>query len=318
MLIFLYKLQHTAVYCLHFVPPENIKRSIRNSFKMDFNVSIQLIFLCVVNIIFAFSGMILNTLVIACFWKSSQLRKKLCHFMIMVLSCIDLVSVVVNNPGMLFYLVSWLTEDYDLLPKIKTYFKYSDKLYGSSLLALLLMNIERYLGAYYPIFHHTSVTRRRWLALLAILLILHAASSVISTNGIIISEAIHVAIYIIVIFPLFVFLNFKLFKISRKIRRQNAISPGNRTTVNLKSISTCFFAVGCIGLLSIPSGVYIVFNINPENDWTSKAMLTYIWATTIYSMNSTFNSLIFFWKNKILCTEGIKILKTVKDRLLGF
>jgi hypothetical protein len=29
-------------------------------------------------------------------------------------------------------------------------------------------------------------------------------------------------------------------------------------------------------------------------------------------MNSTFNSLIFFWKNKILRTEGMKIIKGLK------
>jgi hypothetical protein len=29
-------------------------------------------------------------------------------------------------------------------------------------------------------------------------------------------------------------------------------------------------------------------------------------------MNSTFNCLIFFWKNKILRTEGMKLIKSMK------
>ena len=31
----------------------------------------------------------------------------------------------------------------------------------------------------------------------------------------------------------------------------------------------------------------------------------------------SFNSLIFFWKNKVLRDEGIKIIKKIKDRVLG-
>ena len=276
----------------------------------------QLLLLCVLNIIFTFSGIILNALVIASFGKSSQLRKKSCHFMIMVLSCFDLVSVVTNNPGLLFYIIFWLMEKYDLLLKMGIYFSFTDKFYGSSLLILFVMNLERYLGVFYPVFHHTSITRRRLLTLVAILFTFQIALSAISLNDSIISTTAHLVTFIVVIFPPFVFINFKLFKMSRNIRRQKAISPRNRAKVNLKSISTCLLAVACIAILSIPSIVYIVFNIKPHDHIASNAVLTYIWAGTVYSMNSTFNSLIFFWKNKILRTEGIKILKTVKYRLV--
>jgi hypothetical protein len=36
------------------------------------------------------------------------------------------------------------------------------------------------------------------------------------------------------------------------------------------------------------------------------------WAKTITLMNCTFNSLIFYWKNKVLRTEGLKVLKSLK------
>ena len=101
---------------------------------------------------------------IASIWKSSPLRKKLCHFMIMVLSCFDLVTVTTNHPGVLLYLISWLMGDYDLLLTMGIYLKYSIVFCVFSVLALLVMSIERYLGAYYPIFHRTSVTRRRLLS----------------------------------------------------------------------------------------------------------------------------------------------------------
>ena len=285
---------------------------------MDLNVYIQLIFLCVVNIIFTFSGIILNTLVIASFWKSSQLRKKLSHFMIMVLSCFDLVSVVTNHPATLLYLNFWLREDYDFLLNWTVYMNFVTLFYVFFFFALLVMSIERYLGAYYPIFHRTSVTKRRLLTLLAILLIVHTILYVISTNDMIISWTSVVIIFLVSSSPPLLNFNFKLFKISREVRRKRAILPENRATINLKSISTCLLVVACLMVLSSSVIVCVAFIIISENNRQAfNVRLSYTWSTSIWNTNCTFNSLIFFWKNKVLRTEGIKILKKFKDRLVG-
>ena len=284
---------------------------------MDLNVYIQLIFLCVINIIFTFFGIISNTLVIVSFRQSSHLRKKLCHFMIMVLSCFDLVAIITNHPGLLLYLISWLREDHDLLSIWWTYLELVIAFLGPSLSAFLVMSIERYLGTYYPLFHRTSVTRRRLLTFLAILLIYQITLHVISTNDIIIPRPIILILFYTTVWPPMLYLNAKLFKISRKVRRGNATSPEKRTTIDLKSISTCSLVVACLVALSIPSIPYIIFNINGENRQGSNARLSRIWGTTIFTINGTFNSLIFFWKNKVLRTEGIKILKALKGRLVG-
>ena len=281
---------------------------------MDLNVYIQLMFLCVVNVIFTFSGIVSNTLVIACIWKSSQLRKKLCHFMIMVVSCFDLLAVVTNQPAILLYLISWLSDYYDLLSTCWLYMDFVSVFFGFSLSALLLMSIERYLGAYYPIFHRTSVTRRRLMTMLVMLLIFLIILQVIATDDMIISRTFHVVVYVIAVFLPLVFLNFKLFKISRKVRRR--ISPEKRTTINLKSISTCLSIVACIVVLSIPTSLYTIFIMSTENKEASNVRLSFIWTITFLTMNSTFNSLIFFWKNKVLRLAGIKILKTLKERVV--
>ena len=274
---------------------------------MDLNVYVHLIFLCVVNIIFSFTGIVSNTLVIASFWKSSQLRRKLCHFMIMVLSCFDLVAVVTIHSGILYYLILWLMEDYDLVPKVKMYLHISDAFLGFSFLALLVMSIERYLGAYYPIFHRTSVTRRRLLTLFAIFLIVFAVMYIISSYDLVISTEVFVIIFMVLFFTPFMFVNFKLLTIARKMHR--AVSPGKKTTINLKNISTGLWAVACTLVLTILNSVFVAFNLAEKS--TNTKQLSYIWMLTCNTMNCTFNSLIFFWKNKVLRTEGMKIVKTV-------
>ena len=285
---------------------------------MQLNFYIQLILLFVVNLIFTFTGIVSNTLVIASFWKSSQLRKKLCHFMIMVLSCSDLVVVVTNHPGILLCIIFWLRGDYDLLLKWAFYMDFVTIFYAYSFLLLFVMSIEQYLGAYYPIFHRTSVTRRRLLTLLGILLIFHTALHVICTNDMIISSTPVITTYIVTVFLPLVYLNFKLFKISREVRRRKVASPETRTTINLKSISTCLLVVGLVVVSSTSASADIVFDIITENNQPSSVRLSFIWSVTIWNTNCTLNSLIFFWKNKVLRTEGVKMLKTLKDRLLGF
>ena len=282
---------------------------------MDLNVFIHLIFLCVVNIIFTISGIILNTLVVISFWKSSQLRKKLCHFMIMVLSCFDLLTVVTNSPALLIFLICWLLEDYDLLPMLVTYMHVSGVFLAFPFFTLLVMSVERYLGVYYPIFHHTSVTRRRLLTLLAILLVLSSLMLTNSRGGLVISNPLIIIILVALFLPPFIFVNFKLFIITRKVQRERAVSMEKGKRKNLKNISTALWVVGCLVLFYIPTSVNIAFNVAGKSFNTIK--FSSIWALTCWAMNCTLNSLIFFWKNKVLRTEGIKILKALKDRLVG-
>ena len=284
---------------------------------MDSEVYIQLIFLCVVNLILAFSGVVSNTLAIASFLKSSQLRKKVSNLMIMVLSCVDFVAVVTIHPVFALYMVFWSTEDYDLLHKMKSYAHFATFFLGFSFLALLVMSIERYLAMYYPIFHRNSVTKRRLLKLLAVLFILYfTILMIIYANDWVISITVFTIVFMAIVFPPIVFINYKLYKISRNIRRIKATSPEKRTTINLKNIHTCLLAVACLLILSIPTTFYVAFSFaETQKSMTTNVRLCFVWAASVCAMNSTCNSLIFFWKNKVLRTEGIKILKTLKDRI---
>ena len=68
------------------------------------------ILFCIVNVVFLCSGVFLNIVVVLCIGKSCQLRKKLCYFMIFILSCYDLVTVIVLHPLLIYWYVSWYLE----------------------------------------------------------------------------------------------------------------------------------------------------------------------------------------------------------------
>jgi hypothetical protein len=95
--------------------------------------------LCTVNVLFAFAGIILNSIVIISFLKS-QLRRKICYFMILILACFDLAVATV------LHLVVVLES---LDPSKKIYI-IGGQLLILSLAAVLTMTVERYVAMVYP------------------------------------------------------------------------------------------------------------------------------------------------------------------------
>jgi hypothetical protein len=87
-----------------------------------------------------------------------------------------------------------------------------------------------------------------------------------------------------------------------------------KKTLSLKNISSCLLVVACVVMISIPWCVYIGLRANsPKTKNTlDDANLAWLWAVTMSLMNGTFNCLIFYWKNKVLRTEGLKALKSLK------
>ena len=236
--------------------------------------------------------------------------------MIMVLSCCDLLTVVIFDSGLILFLITWAIENYYLLSGIKIYLKFSYLTRAFSMCILLVMCVERYLGVYYPIFHKKSVTRRRLLTLFAIIMILQTTLLTISAYDSGIFGTVAFGSSMVIYFIPFIFFNYKLFKISRKMRRRNATSPELGRRISLKRINTCLLAVACLMFWSIPISVYVVFTL-VEGSMSYNAIISGLWVATTKVMKCSFNSLIFFWKNKVLRDEGIKIIKKIKDRVLG-
>jgi amino acid transporter len=139
--------------------------------------------------------------------------------------------------------------------------------------------------------------------------------TVMTVNNFVISYQVHVSIICILLIPAMLFINYSLFLVVRKSRKKKRISPELKKTFSLKNISSCLMlAVACIVVSSIPWCVYIGLRINsPETKNTlDNANLAGMWATTMSLMNCTFNCLIFYCKNKVLLTEGWKVLKSMK------
>jgi hypothetical protein len=180
----------------------------------------------------------------------------------MVLSCCDLLTVLTNNPLMAFISMSWLTGKLEVNVRWAYISLRSTRItLGFSLFALLVMNFDRYLATTYPIFHRTSVTKGKLLTLFAILIIVQIILKVMSMNDFI-SYQVHILIVFILFIPAMLFINYKLFLVVRKSRKNKRTSPKMKKTFSLKNISSCLLAVACVVIVSIPGSVYIGLRIN--------------------------------------------------------
>ena len=276
---------------------------------------INLIFIFVLNVFFFFTGICLNSVVIISISRSVQLRKKLCYFMIMVLSCCDLLAVLTNMPLTALLAMLWLTGKLDVNARWPHLLLRSTVAsHTFSLFCLLVMNFDRYLATSYPLFHRTSVTKARLLTLLAILIIVDITLAAMSTNDTVISFQVHAIILYVLITPPMLFINYKLFRIVRKSRGNRGIVPEIKKSISMKNVSSCLLAVACFLTLTIPVFVYAGLMINSTRTplTLNHLSLGFIWSVTIALMNCTSNCLIFFWKSKVLRTEGLKVIKSIK------
>ena len=183
------------------------------------------------------------------------------------------------------------------------------------------MNLDRYLATVYPLFHRASVTRRRLLIVLVIFLLFEITLTGISVNNLVISDQVATVIFGAIVSPMLFYINYnlKLFFIARKMGKNNkvVVTPGLRKPVDLRNISCCLLAVVCLVCLHLPITIYIVLSIN-ENASSFNVKISWLWTKTILTTNSTFNCLIFFWKNRILRMEGRKVVKILKGMTVSF
>ena len=272
-------------------------------------------------------GVFLNSVVIISLWRSSQLRGKLCYFVILILSCFDLAVVIVTHPLLIVFSIYFSAEE-EVSNSVRDTTKdfIFINLYGWSMMALFTLSFERLLGITCPFFYQASVTKARLLCFEAFLMFMVAG---VSSLYFIRESATYIVIVVSISLLLFLlaYLNYKLFVIAKSKRDDKKIVPSSAQTSNvgknmkrqilsLKNISTCTLVVACFFFCSSPQIAYFILRLtsdgSPYQRWVYFFSLS---SCTFTSMNSTFNCLIFFWRNSILRREGSKILNVLRLRI---
>ena len=279
-------------------------------------LQLNAVLLCVMNFVFTFVGIFLNFVVILSF-LSSQLRRKLCYFMILILACFDLVVAVVFHPLITFVIICDLVFPSLARDNILLYFCH---LFAFSLIALLTMALERYLALVYPFVHEKFITRSRLMAIFVIFQLpfgaIHAYE-VINSKHIIALEFALILAALLVIFCL----NVKLFYIAKTLQHRMVIPLGSLNEYEQRNIqgkkrkfssgriSACLLAVVCLFVCYLPTFVFFGLELTKPEDWSGQSRrIIELWSWTFVTLNSSLNCLIFFYKNSVLRRHGEKVV----------
>jgi hypothetical protein len=264
---------------------------------------------------------ILNGVSVVTIFKCSQLKEKISYFLIMMQSVADLTVGLISLPSLAIYCSFMIatTRSLDC-----TEILLMERLFALppliSVTTLLAMTVERYFGVLHPLKHRTLITKKRIVVFHAcgtsfMLTIVALCTVRIDLLGTFLSMFLFIFLFVAV------FVYTKIFLTIRKRR-----CPGNADDLNnsaersvsyrqckrdfLKQIrlaKSCFLAVTCfafcflVGILAaLPHGLD-KFEVEIIN----------IWALTLLMLNSSVNSIIFFWTRPLLRNEAGKALKSL-------
>ncbi len=172
----------------------------------------NVVFLSIINIVFMVAGIFLNSVVMISLWRSRQLRKKLCYFMILILSCVDLALVTVTHPLLISSTIYYALEGINVVREV--------------VIALFTLNVERFLALTCPFFHQASVTKTRLVCFLTFVTIIIAAlPPLVYFNTRTNIVRILIAVYFLLVLFLIIYGNYRIFTIARSKREHRRVAP---------------------------------------------------------------------------------------------
>ena len=182
----------------------------------------------------------------------------MCYFTIMILSCCDLVAVLSTNRLTALIAILSLTKKINIYPAwLAIYNGLSNIFFSFSLLPLFVMNVDRYLATHYPIFHQTSVTKGKLLTIFTTSVIIQITLTTMSVNDLVMNYEVGLLICCTMFIPPMLFINYKLFTVTRKSRGNNKTLPDLKKSFSVKNISSSLLVVACLMVLFTPIFVYI-------------------------------------------------------------
>ena len=274
------------------------------------------IFVIVFNGLLIIPTILLNAVPVITIWKSSQLSRKPCYFIILVQSMIDIAVGVGSIPLFIFVLRSLLGR-YENCSVAFLAFRLTLVPLGLSAIILTALTLERYIAIVHPYSYSTEVTKKRLLIFIGFCFAVEFSVLALSL-GIQQILPIYAVVKRALIFLFVVFAYTRIYLVVRKISRspckpQDLSSDGNLTRMKLfvqeiKQAKACFIVVICFCVLTfLPAATTIpLFSMLQ----TFEELAVKPWMLTLSLSNSSVNSVIFFWTKTMLRKEAIKILKT--------
>lgn len=276
----------------------------------------------IINIFLTISTILLNSVTILAYTRSSLLKSKKSYFLIMLLSVVDLLVGLLANGSFVFFLVNVITGH----PKCEVYnfFYYACYLLISmSTTTLFGINIERYLSILHPFYHRTEVTKSKLLKMIVgfwfVVIMLRLPSLFLRKTLKIISSVLFLLIALLTLYiyvAIFITVRkrpevTKTRRIEERIREariEEERTIKKEQLQNIKMAKSCAIVVALVFTCNVPMAIA---KFVPDSNHLP---LLSLWSGTIVLSASSMNSLAFFWKNLLLRKEAKQLFKNLNQQ----
>ena len=260
--------------------------------------------------------MLLNTVAVITIWKTGQLKKKPCYFVILAQSLVDLGVGCVALPLFFLHLLVPFTS-IDICTAVYVLKSITVLPAGLSVVTLSALTIERYIGVVHPYSYKTLVTKRRIVkfVLCGVLTILSIIVSSIFSQNLFMKCA---AAFLFAAFLIFIsFVYMRIYLVARRVLRLDVRPHEEGEEENkkrqcvrrkIKHAMTCFIVVISFYVLLVPFTLFPIFS-----QFGRMNLNVYVWwSVALFNLTPSVNSGIFFWRSKVLRQQAIKIIKNPK------
>ena len=292
---------------------------------------------CIFNGFLTITTVVLNCCIVVTFSCSPRLRRNVSLFLVMLLSFADIGVGLIANTIFVVELANQIAGNIDCFLHLVGN-RSSIVLTNLSLLTVTAINIERYFGVVHPFLHRTKVTTGKlltfvilsWSTCGVVLGVSFFAHRPLTIFGAVVKLAF-------VAFTVFVYGKIALIVFSAK-KQTNSFSRASilksyseestetdsapssiekrkgklHFLAELKLAKSCFYIVICYVVCYSPAAVML--GAMRESFQGYDRILAVIWCTTLAMLNSTLNSVIFFWRSRQMRKEMMHAFKIKQPR----
>lgn len=280
---------------------------------------INLLLAIVLNAILIVPTILLNAVSVLTILKSYQLNSKPCYFIVLVQSVFDLTVGVLAIPLFIFFMTSEEGRKLNCFAA-QLAVRSTFMLMRVSTVTLSAMTLERYIAILHPFAYSIQVTKKKLLAYIGFHVTIMFLAIILSFHSLALIH-LYANIITIFLFALTAFVYTRIYLVVRKFTRPpNQLHVGaheknlTRRKLFLREIrhaNSCFVVVFCFScLVFLPRVISAPFYTNADK-FEKLAIGT--WVLTLAFLNSSLNSVIFFWTKTMLRKEACKMLNIIKS-----
>jgi hypothetical protein len=267
---------------------------------------------CTVITILIIPTILLNGVSVVTIMKCPQLKEKIAYFLIMVQSLADLAVGFISLPFMSYVCI---TDAFGIGDCFRHLVIVNVIMIPTliSLITLTAMTVERYMSIIHPIKHRNLVTKGGLIVFLVCGILFITVCNALSVLQ---SQLLgsFLGIYMLLFLLLATFVYTKIYFALQNLKRPGSVgdnatrnSQNERKLVKkIKLVKSCFLAVACFFLCFSAAIIILLLESyvdSPDFSWLRMC------AGAIVMLNSSLNSVIFFWTRPLLRNEAFKVLK---------